>query len=534
MANADADDINDTLTDILGKLSTLPLIGPALTALERLHSAIRPVISSLTSFLTASAVTTAATKAASPAGNTVLVAALERNTNAVSRLASIIERIIAAVLSRMSGAQVSLAPGGGGPLALPQHRGGGTSPPGSGGAGGAEAAAGAAGGLAKIAAVGAIAAAAIGALVVAVQTAEQMFNKMREWVNLFNPGVIQMFQYAMDNLGATIGRAFVPIFTEMIGIVRLLTSILAPIIQQLVPIVKQFAEIMGGMLTTYVQNFGSLLRGLLPVIEVFTSVFKVVGELALAMQSWFVITIRALAMFLKIIMEFSPIGIMLKVLGKTLEALNVVMKIVHESMDIFQIFITSIIDAVVEFISSFIPVEDIMNKLKEAVQFVIRNMYIFAITLAKTLGLTGVIDKLIKHVEGKLLVGDTAAQTPQIKGIEQLSKDLALAAASAGGAAGGVKVRDERDFWKKTLDEMKNARDNGVSIRDLIKAILDVLIRMSPAGRLVAAEQPSGGKVGGGGLPVSAPAVGAGIAGNVTGGVGGAVVGGITGALGGR
>lgn len=439
-----ADNIDDVLAGILQSLSGMPLIGTLAAAVSRLHE-----------------------------GTTALTKAL---TDIVSKITAIPKAPTAPP-----------SPPGGGPA------GPGGLPGGGGGAGGA---------LGKLAMAGAAAAAALGLVVVAINIVQEAFNKAKEWVNLFNPGVIMAFQHALDNLGATIGRAFVPVFQMMIGVVRSMTAMLAPIMAQLAPVMKEFADQIGGVLLGYIKNFASLLRGLIPWLQVMKDVWVMLGQVLVNGMSTVVLFIRAIALGIKVLMELSPIGVILKIVTKAFEGLNMVMGIVHEAMDILTIFITTIVDSIVAFIASFIPVDDIMNKLKETIQFVIRNMYVFAIMMARMTGLNSVADNLIKHVEGKLKRGDTAAQTPQIKDIEQLSRDLALAAAAAGGAASGSKVADERDFWQKTLEEMQAAKANGLSIQDLLREIRDEIIRRLPnPGNILGIDPPSGGATGGGGLP---------------------------------
>ena len=66
--------------------------------------------------------------------------------------------------------------------------------------------------------------------------------------------------------------------------------------------------------------------------------------------------------------------------------------------------------------------------------------------------------------------------------MDQLSKDLALAASAAGGAAGQGGVQNQQEVWNKVLEDAKLARQNGVSIKDVLIDIRKAVEKLIPGG----------------------------------------------------
>jgi hypothetical protein len=348
------------------------------------------------------------------------------------------------------------------------------------------------------------AAIALGAMTIATNVVEQKFRQFEGYARLFNPGVVIQFQHALDNLGATIGRAFTPMFQIATQVVRQWSATLAPVMAALAPIVREVSVIFANILNPFLRQLGNLLQSSLPIFRVFLELQMMGAQAFLALFNVLAPIVRALMLFGRILFEITGLGLLVRVVTKAFEALNVVLQIVDEALSIVEIVVTTLIDSILTFIGSFFPVEDAMNKLTQAVQWVIRQMYVFAIVLARFFGLTRVMDALIAHVEGKTRPGDTAAQQPQIKGLEQLTKDLALAAAGAGNAGRNGDVRNQQEFWTRTLEEMRAARANGTSIQEFLDRILTEL-RLMVAGMFRIpgtgpAAPPQGGQAGPGGV----------------------------------
>jgi len=447
---------------------------------------------------------------------------LNRTLNQLGTLPGIIGGL-AQVVNRFTSAMTPVMTALGNVFSHTGGTGGGTGGGGGGGSTGPSA------GLGQLAKIAGVAAVAIGAMVASVNIAQDAFQQLTNYVRLFNPGVIVIFQQALDNLGATIGRAFVPLFTDMTVVVRQFTAALAPVMQALVPIMQQFADTIGNILVASIQQFASVLNALIPSINAFLEVMGGISQVFLLVINIVADIIKIAAPLMRLFYELSGMGTMVRILTRVFEALNEVMKVFDAIIEIVSVTFNTLMDTVVALLGSIFPLQKIMDGLAQAVQFVVRNLYVFAVMMAKMAGMTGVVDALIASVEGRLKAGDTAAQSPQMKTIEQLSKDLALAAAAAGGAGGKNGVRNEQEFWQKTLEEMRAAKANGVSITQILQEIKAAILRMIPGGGAVAAAPPNGGSVGGGGLRREIGTIVGGAVGTVVGGFLGGVPGAIAG-----
>jgi len=489
--------LEDNLKGILDQLGNLPsVVGKLADAASRLADAMTPLWNAVRNLMSSAEDTVVESAQGKSQAATVdainrNTAATDKNTNALGRLSGIFERMISLAAQRTG----NILGDGKSPLMLGPAGGGGGVPPAEGGGLGS-AVGGAASMLGKVAAIAGVAGAALGVFVVGINMAEREFQKIVGLVKLFNPGVVQMFQFALDNLGATIGRAFVPVVQAATGVVREWTAALAPVIQRLTPIMQEFSGIIGNLVANAARALGQVLQSMVPLVRQWLQSFQLLLQVGEPLRAQVAIFIRGIAIIGQVLYEMSGLGVIVRVLTRVFEAFSKIMDVVSAAFDIFEVVITTLVDSFAAMLQSILPLQSIMDTLSRAVQFAIRNLYVFSIMLAKLLGLDGVADALIRSVEDKTKKGDTAAQSPQIKSLDQLSKDLALAAASAAGAAGKGGVNSQQEFWKQTLEEMRIAKNNGVSMKDILAAILTELKRLIPGG--------------GNGAPPMGPAPGAG------------------------
>jgi hypothetical protein len=526
-----ASDLTDIFKTVLEKLSALPgVVGTLASTVGRLTSQFTPLVSILNTATTAiSAANSSSGKGASS------VAAMDRNTAALTKLTTILEGLISAAASRVYGSSAgnALALGGGPRMLGPAGGGGGgtPSPPGSSGSG--TGTGGAASALSKIAVAGAVAAAALGTLAVASRAVEDQFAKMVEYVRLFNPGVVEMFQREINNLGATIGRTFVPVIQMATDVVRQWSGTLAPIMASLAPVMRQLSETVGNILGRGMAQLGNIIRAMLPVFNIFLDVVNLVVQALSATLGVVSVVVQGMAMFARALFEVTGLGVILRTVTRMFEAFNIIMQGVSEGMAIIGIVFDALLSSLMGLVDVTGFINSAMAQLRTAVEAMVRGMLVGTIFLAKFVGALGLVNDLIAYAEGKTMKGDTAAQSPAIKGIEQIAKDMALAASTAGGAS-GLGVRSQEEFWSKTLQEMREAKKNGMSIQDLVKAILDELKKIATGGMFggTPSTPPSppgmggiGGAIGGG---LKGGAIGFGVAGPV-----GGLIGGAGGALGG-
>lgn len=481
---ATATNLQSEVQKLLDGLGRMPsIVGELGNVVARLSAAFSPLqaaLSKLSSFGDDDTVL----ESANNQSQKMLVSATDRNTVAVSRLAVAIDRMnaMAGGIGRMNLPRATPVEGDGG--GVPGAAAGGMST------------------LGKLAAVAAVAAAAIGVMVVGINLAEREFQKLQSLVKLFNPAVIQTFQFALDNLGATIGRAFVPMFQAATGVVREWTAALAPVIQQLTPVIQQLSDGFREIASNLFRTLAGVLRAMIPLVQRWGEQLLLIAQIGEPIRAQMAMFIRGLLLAVRVMYELSGLGTIVRVLTKLMEAWSKVFTVLESAFDIMETVVNSLVDSFMAIFETLIPFKSIMDALGKAVQTVIRNMYVFAIMMAKFLGLDGVVNALLDSIAKKTMKGDTAAQTPQLKTIEQLSKDMALAASTAVGAAGKGGVRNEQEFWKQTLEQMREAERNGVSIKQILIEIRDKLNPFGRGGQQAEAPpgpaNPGPGGVGGG------------------------------------
>lgn len=314
---------------------------------------------------------------------------------------------------------------------------------------------------------------ALGALAAAAAAVAVAFAEIQKAVQAFSPATMEQFNKAIDNFNATIGAAFVSTIVDLTEAIRQATGAIAPLLDSLKPTIQELSDIFANYLVAYVKLAANEFSAFIPIIKILADAFNPLLQVVLLIENGFVLLIRAFALVLEVFLGLSPIGPLLKGLGAVLEVVNNAFQIFQEALSIAQIFIESLIEAVRGFVESLLPGKDIFKSLNDAIHSVIKNLYLMAIGIAKFLGLTGVVDNLIKHLENKANPSTkTAAQPAQIKGFEQIAKDIALKAASAGGGGAGG-VESDREHWRETAEAAKSLAANTESFQQTLERILN-------------------------------------------------------------
>ena len=73
----------------------------------------------------------------------------------------------------------------------------------------------------------------------------ELLGQIQKYVAMFDPAIVDAFNFAMEELFSTIGRALVPVFEAVIPVVRQFTRALAPVLDQLAPIIAELAQALG-------------------------------------------------------------------------------------------------------------------------------------------------------------------------------------------------------------------------------------------------------------------------------------------------
>jgi hypothetical protein len=81
---------------------------------------------------------------------------------------------------------------------------------------------------------------ALGVAVVSLYAFSKALESAVSFTKLLNPALVQQYNIALANLGATVGTAFEPLIEALIPITEVLSDELAPIMAELGPIIKDF------------------------------------------------------------------------------------------------------------------------------------------------------------------------------------------------------------------------------------------------------------------------------------------------------
>jgi hypothetical protein len=298
---------------------------------------------------------------------------------------------------------------------------------------------------------------------------EQFFQVIQRLVQVANPAVIELFNNALNNVQATIGQVFIPVFTDLTQVFQRAAGLIAPAMEQLAPIVKQLADVFGNFLLRYLVIVADYFKQYVGYLSALIHVFEPLIEIILLIINISTTYARLLLFVVEIFLKFSGITVVLDIITIALRAFNEVFRIVNEVMNIFAVVLEVAAKVVEDFFAEILPTKNILSELHKVVNQVIKALYVFAVQMAKMFGLNDTAAAIIKSLDAKAnATGTTAAQSTSIKSFEQLAKDIATKAAGAG-AGGDGGIEDERAFWKETLAAARAAEANSISFQEIVK-----------------------------------------------------------------
>lgn len=307
-------------------------------------------------------------------------------------------------------------------------------------AGGMKAAGGAiakAGGAAASAAAGGMAAgaAALAAAPVAfLEIVQGLAGKIGSFVDAVNPGIMVQLDMATRDLTAVIGTA------------------LAPIMQAIVPIIKDLASALLPVARLVAETFGRIIESLQPAIDAITEIFFV-----------------AAATLMPIV---EMVGDIFTTIAPIFTALAAVAKAIWLA---FGSLVTALVGIMRDLFG--FNVGDVLKDFAEGVQVAMNNLIAVLVrgiaSLLKFFGFTSALSNLTKFFKGLAAPkasaeGIAAAQNAQVKSIESVGRDAALAAVIASVVPGGKAGKKPEDFYADMVTELEGIGGNGT---DLVAAI---------------------------------------------------------------
>lgn len=293
-----------------------------------------------------------------------------------------------------------------------------------------------AGGAAASAAGGmAAGAAALAAAPVAfLEMVQGLAGKIGSFVDAVNPGIMVQLDMATRDLTAVIGTA------------------LAPIMQAIVPIIKDLASALLPVARLVAETFGRIIESLQPAIDAITEIFFV-----------------AAATLMPIV---EMVGDIFTTIAPIFTALAAVAKAIWLA---FGTLVTALVGIMRDLFG--FNVGDVLKDFAEGVQVAMNNLIAVLVrgiaSLLKFFGMTSALSNLTKFFKGLAAPkasaeGIAAAQNAQVKSIESVGRDAALAAVIASVVPGGKAGKKPEDFYADMVTELEGIGGNGT---DLVAAI---------------------------------------------------------------
>ena len=294
-----------------------------------------------------------------------------------------------------------------------------------------------AGGVAVSAAAGGMAAgaAALAAAPVAfLEMVQGLAGKISSFVDAVNPGIMVQLDMATRDLTAVIGTA------------------LAPIMQAIVPIIKDLASAFLPVARAVADAFGSIIQSIGPAIDAITEIFFI-----------------AAATLMPIV---EMVGDIFATIAPIFTALAAVAKAIWLA---FGTLVTALVGIMRDLFG--FNVGDVLKDFAEGVQVAMNNLIAVLVrgiaSLLKFFGFTSALSNLTKFFKGLAAPkasaeGIAAAQNAQVKSIESVGRDAALAAVIASVVPGGKAGKKPEDFYADMVAELEGIGGNGT---DLVAAI---------------------------------------------------------------
>src|SRR5262245_57672928 len=230
-------------------------------------------------------------------------------------------------------------------------------------------------------------------------------NAVKAFVEALSPAQVANFMDAIQDLMATIGQAFEPIFQVFTPLVRTISDMVAPVFEALRPIVLQLSEMLGRVLIPIVRLVVTAFEGLAPILRALMPVLDFLVSVVVATIDVY----RVFQVLLNAIWEY--IGMFLDFLGS--------------------------------FIGPMGGLEANVRNLSSVVQQLTRQFILMTAYVLKFLGFLTALQRLREAFEPAKGLRKTAAPKDfGLTGIEDILREATLAAAAAGGGMAPRTVED--------------------------------------------------------------------------------------------
>jgi hypothetical protein len=259
-----------------------------------------------------------------------------------------------------------------------------------------------------------------GPIAAAMGVFTELTGVMKTFVGALNPAAVMMFDQAFRNVQATIGQVFLPVIQILTSSLQDVASILNGPMQELAPVMGQLAAVLASVLVPAAQQVGAVLGLLTPLLGMVSTLLE-------------------------------PLADIIRVNAAMMVAWSEVLKTAFGALK-------PVVDAVV-------------NVLKEMV----RGVVTFTAYLTKWVAGNAALDRMIAALQQQADPGRVQNAAPQnvgIKGLEQITKDLAAAAGLAG-AGGAEKVQTADQSLIELVNLFRSAKDDNRDWQTVVKGWIE-------------------------------------------------------------
>jgi predicted PurR-regulated permease PerM len=290
-----------------------------------------------------------------------------------------------------------------------------------------------------------------------VESFNNLLSVSRQYVQAINPALMEQLNYVNRDLTAVIGTALIPIVKEATQVYRTAADSLLEPMQKLRPIIADFSSAIGNMIDSLSSSSAYILSGLMPTLQMFADVGKLVG---VTLE----VVIRAFGGLMAILNPF--INVLSSVVSTLLKPFQFLADVINDVVKAFEVIAVGIGQAFNAIFNSiggmFSGVGGTISNFGEALRKINQVIMSFFVVLTamilRLMGITSAIDAMTKQVGGQegVSTGYQAAQA-SVTGIDSFNQSLLQKAFTA--MPVGPEAKQEENYLKDIMGLLSGMKD---------------------------------------------------------------------------
>jgi len=287
-----------------------------------------------------------------------------------------------------------------------------------------------------------------------------------KFTDAINPGLTMQLNMVMRDLTAIIGTALNPVLQAMVPAIRDFANRLLPVTRDMAQYFSGLMGYMGPVMTAFNSMYQQIVGTLSPVFKLLTDIFGVLAQVVGALME----VIAGILIPFKVVFEA-----IYEVLRPLIEAFRVIGDLLVNAGKGFRLIMAGL-EGFIKGIASFLGFGDIINasvdgwkSIGSALKSFQNWLILAAASVAKFFGMTSFVTGMINSLKPPDSTGISAAQNPQYQSIESLGKNMSLQAAIATAGAGGESEQQKQD--RQMLEQLVAIQANGPTLVDAINGL---------------------------------------------------------------